>query len=83
MAQNRKPPLEVNPTIGDGICRAIEKVHGVPVHLVMIVMEHLPDGKLGQPSFITSLQIPEMESVVTQIAGGFALAGKPTIKEVH
>jgi hypothetical protein len=78
MPKNTKPPLDINPTLGDKVVSAIESLHGVPVHLVMMVFEHMPDGKLGQPAFVTSLQTSEMEDVIVQVAGGIALAGKPT-----
>lgn len=69
--------LNIDPRIGDAVLQLIERQTGERCHIALIVCPM--DGlKLGQPSFVTSLQSAEMESLIVQVAGGFALAGKVT-----
>lgn len=68
--------LDIPPRLGDAICQVIEKTNNQQVHVVLIACPVERSGKLGQPTFVTSLQPDEMENLVTQIAGGFALGGK-------
>lgn len=74
----RADRLNLDPRIGDAILQLIEKQTGEQVHIVLIACP-MEGKKLGQPSFVTSLQPDEMESLVTQIAGGFVLAGERKI----
>jgi hypothetical protein len=71
--------INLDPRIGDAVLQLIERLAGESVHIALIVCP-MDGPKLGQPEFVTSLQPAEMESLIVQIAGGFALAGKPTIK---
>lgn len=66
--------LQLHPHLGDSILQLIEKQSGRRCHIVLIACP-MDGPKLGQPTFATSLQPDEMESLVIQIAGGFALAG--------
>lgn len=70
--------IKLDPRIGDAVLQLIERVTDEPVHIALIVCP-MDGAKLGQPEFVTSLKPAEMESLIVQIAGGFALAGKPTI----
>lgn len=70
--------LDLDPRIGDAVLQLIERTTGQRVHVAMIVCP-MDGEKLGQPAFVTSLQPREMEDLIVQVAGGFALAGKPTI----
>ncbi len=70
--------LKIDPRIGDAVLSIIEKTTGRQCHIAMIVCP-MDGAKLGQPEFVTSLQPSEMESLIIQVAGGFALAGKPTV----
>jgi hypothetical protein len=67
--------LELDPRIGDAILQLIEKTTGKRCHIALIACP-MEGTKLGQPSFVTSLQPDEMESLIVQVAGGFALAGQ-------
>ena len=71
--------LNLDPRIGDAVLALIERQTGKRCHIAMIVCP-MEGAKLGQPAFVTSLQPAEMESLIVQVAGGFALAGKPTVK---
>lgn len=73
--------LDLDPRIGDAICQLIERQTGRQCHIALIACP-MDGAKLGQPAFVTSLQPDEMENLIIQIAGGFALAGKPTITGV-
>lgn len=68
--------LNLDPRIGDAVLTLIERQTGKKCHIAMIVCP-MDGAKLGQPTFVTSLQPHEMESLIVQVAGGFALAGKP------
>ena len=70
--------LKLDPRIGDAVLTLIEKQTGQRCHIAMIVCP-MEGAKLGQPAFVTSLVPADMESLIVQVAGGFALAGKPTI----
>lgn len=70
--------LNLDPRIGDAILQLIERQTGQMVHIAMIVCP-MDGPKLGQPEFVTSLQPDEMESLITQVAGGFVLAGKRNV----
>lgn len=70
--------MKLDPRIGDAVLTLIEKQTGQRCHLAMIVCP-MNGPKLGQPEFVTSLQPHEMEDLIVQVAGGFALAGKPTV----
>lgn len=74
--------LDLDPRLGDAILRLIEKTTGRECHIALIACP-MEDTKLGQPSFVTSLQPKEMEDLIIQIAGGFALAGERTVTGVH
>lgn len=75
--------INVNPKIGDAVLSAVESENRCECHVVIIVCAIEHTGKLGQPQFVTSLQPSEMQDLVTQIAGGFALAGKPVIDGIY
>ncbi len=70
--------LKLDPRIGDAVLSLIERQTGRRCHLALIVCP-MEGEKLGQPAFVTSLQPSEMEDLIVQVAGGFALAGRPTI----
>ena len=67
--------LKLDPRIGDAVLSLIERQTGQQCHIAMIVCP-MVGPKLGQPAFVTSLQPDEMESLIVQVAGGFALAGE-------
>ena len=67
--------LKLDPRIGEAIVQLIERQTGQQVHIALIVCP-MDGPKLGQPTFVTSLQPDEMESLIIQIGGGFALAGE-------
>ena len=69
--------LKLDPRLGDAILALIEKMSGQQCHIALIACP-MDGEKLGQPAFVTSLQPHEMENLIVQVAGGFALAGKPT-----
>lgn len=69
--------LDLDPRLGDAILALIERTSGKRCHIALIACP-MDGPKLGQPAFVTSLQPAEMESLIVQVAGGFALAGKPT-----
>ena len=71
--------LNLDPRIGDAVLQLIERQTGRECHMVMIVCP-MDGKKLGQPEFVTSLIPCDMESLVVQVAGGFALAGKPSVR---
>lgn len=70
--------LDLDPRIGDAICQLIERQTGERVHIALIACP-MEGPKLGQPAFVTSLQPKEMENLIIQVAGGFALQGDPVI----
>lgn len=70
--------LNLDPRIGDAILQLIERTTGQQCHIALIACP-MDGKKLGQPAFVTSLQPHEMEDLIVQVAGGFALAGKPTV----
>ena len=74
--------LKLDSRLGDAILTLIEKTSGVSCHIVLIACP-MDGAKLGQPAFVTSLQPDEMESLVVQVAGGFALAGKRHVESGH
>jgi hypothetical protein len=75
--------LNLDPRVGDAILQLIEQQTGRACHIALIVCP-MEGAKLGQPEFVTSLHPDEMESLITQIAGGFVMAGKRTIaKATH
>ena len=71
--------LNLDPRIGDAILQLVERTTGRQCHIALIVCP-MEGAKLGQPDFVTSLQPSEMADLITQIAGGFVLAGKPIVK---
>ena len=72
-----KNRLNVPVELGHGILQVIEDANGgVECHLVMMVFPVEENGKLGQPSFLSSLAPDQMEDVIVQIAGGFAVIDK-------
>lgn len=71
--------LQLDPRIGDAVLQLVERQTGRRCHLAMIVCP-LEGPRLGQPAFVTSLQPHEMEDLIVQVAGGFALAGRPTVE---
>ena len=70
--------VKLDPRMGEAVLSLIEKQTGRRCHVAMIVCP-MDGPKLGQPAFVTSLAPSDMESLIIQVAGGFALAGKPTI----
>jgi hypothetical protein len=70
--------LKLDPRLGDAILQLVEKTTGRKCHIALIACP-MEGRKLGQPTFVTSLQPDEMESLIVQIAGGFALAGDRTV----
>lgn len=74
--------IRLDPRIGDAILQLVEKQTGRQCHIALIVCP-MVGPKLGQPDFVTSLRPSEMEDLIVQIAGGFALAGKPIIDGIH
>lgn len=72
--------IQIDPRIGDAVLALIEKQTGHRCHMAMIVCP-IEGAKLGQPQFVTSLQPDEMESLIVQVAGGFALAGDRTVTQ--
>lgn len=70
--------LALDPRIGDAILELIERQTGQACHITLIACP-MDGEKLGQPAFVTSLQPYEMESLIVQVAGGFALAGDPKV----
>lgn len=70
--------LKLDPRLGDAILQLIEKTSGRNCHIALIACP-MDGEKLGQPTFVTSLQPDEMENLIIQVAGGFALAGERTI----
>ena len=70
--------LELDPRLGEAILQLIERTTGRECHIALIACP-MDGRKLGQPTFVTSLQPDEMESLIVQVAGGFALAGKRVI----
>ena len=70
--------IKLDPRIGDAILQLIERQTGRECHIALIACP-MVGPKLGQPEFVTSLQPDEMESLIIQVAGGFALAGKRTV----
>jgi hypothetical protein len=74
----RSDRLQLDPRLGEAILTLIERAAGRTCHIALIACP-MDGPKLGQPSFLTSLQPDEMENLIIQIAGGFALAGKRVI----
>ena len=72
--------LQLDPRLGDAILQLIERTTGQQCHIALIACP-MEGAKLGQPAFVTSLQPDEMESLIVQIAGGFALAGELTVTQ--
>lgn len=72
--------LALDPRIGDAVLALLEKQTGQRCHMAMIVCP-MDGARLGQPTFVTSLAPAEMESLIVQVAGGFAAAGKPTVTQ--
>lgn len=72
--------LKLDPRLGDAILQMIERTSGERCQIVLIACP-MDGAKLGQPAFATSLQPDEMESLITQIAGGFVLAGKRSVTQ--
>lgn len=70
--------MKLDPRIGDAILQLIERQTGERCHIALIVCP-MEGAKLGQPAFVTSLQPAEMENLIVQIAGGFALAGEAKV----
>jgi hypothetical protein len=63
--------------LGNLVLQVIEGANGdVECHMVMIVFPVQDDGKLGQPAFLSSLIPDQMEDVLIQVAGNFALLDK-------
>lgn len=75
-------PIPVDPKLGDAICQAIEKVHGVPVDIILLVTR---EGDWSKPSFISSIHPDIMEAVIMQIGEQMAdsKGGKRTIIGKH
>lgn len=62
-------PIGIRSTLGDAICAAIEKEHGVRVDIILMVAPSTgePNKDWSSPDFITSLHPDVMEAVITQI----------------
>jgi len=67
--------LNIDPAVGEAIMQLVERITGEACHIVLIACP-MDGKKLGQPAFVTSLLPDEMETLIVQIAGGFALAGE-------
>lgn len=70
--------IKLDPRLGDAILQLVEKQTKRACHIVLIACP-MDGPKLGQPEFVTSLQPKEMESLIIQVAGNFALIGDPTV----
>ena len=72
------PRIFINPNFGNLILDILQNASGLKCHMVMIVCPTIESG-LGQPTFVSSLEPEDMEKLITHIAGGFVMAGKPTV----
>jgi hypothetical protein len=56
--------LPIDPKLGDALCAAIKRVHGVEVDIILIAA---PVGDWSRPAFVTSLDADVMEAVIMQL----------------
>lgn len=72
--------IGIDPELGDAICTAIERVHGIRVDLIMIVV---PEGDWTHPEFASSVEPDVFEAVIMQLGEQLAASklGKRTARK--